>query len=331
MSHRGRVRRSGHHDQRPRPYPDGDVADRGHARLLHGHPGRRPDRRDRGRVHLRLHQPRRGQEAARTKGHQGQPHDPAARRPEADAADHHPRHHQGRERALRVHDRRHRLHPDPELRAHDHRRDAGQARRARQQHGMHGPDPRPALQSRRPAGRGQAGQRAVPGARQAARLHQGAAAGQQHAFYSRAARQALRQGADGRPDQRIVGLGERDRGGRAAGSRCGAGRGQDQLRQGVGPDGLPAQRGRGAEADDRAILHAVGPQHPQGPRGRRGITRRRRPTLRTTRSTADDLQPRSGATARSAASRRRSSTPTAAASSTAVAASRRISRSIRIC
>ena len=92
----------------------------------------------------------------------------------AAAVYHHARHHQDRKRALRLFDRRHRLHPDRELRPLHQGRAEGQAGRA-DRRGHERPDPGSALQSRRPAGRRPGRQRTLPGQGRVDRVHQGTA------------------------------------------------------------------------------------------------------------------------------------------------------------
>ena len=73
-----------------------------------------------------------------------------------------------------------------------------------------------------------------------------------------------RQGQAGdRADQRRLGLGLGDRGGRAAGSQARDAAGHSLVRQGIGADDHSARaRQRRAAADDGALLHAGGPVDP---------------------------------------------------------------------
>ena len=123
----------------------------------------------------------------------------------------------------------------------------------------------------------------------------GAALDQQQEYYARSGGDLSQRQAAGRADQRRLGLGLGDRLRRAAGPQARDADRHALVRQGLGADRAAARRRRGAEADDGALLHAVGPLDPgQGHRARHQGARSAFPTTSRARSTAR-ARPRSPA------------------------------------
>ena len=103
---------------------------------------------------------------------------------------------------------------------------------------------------------------------------------------------ALKIGAAGGAGQRRLGLGQRNRGRRAAGPQARHHHGQPDLRQGLGADRAPARPGHRPEDHDGALLHAERHVDPgQGHRARRAgrRERRRQPVFAALRTREADL------------------------------------------
>ncbi len=173
----------------------------------------------------------------------------------------HPRPHPdrlGRGRALR----RHRPREDQELPG-PHRRvppqGARPAARAQRRPRAARAGARPAQQPGRAARSGGRGERSLPPREPHDRQHQGAQRAQRERREEPRARHRGRL-PDGRARQRRERLRLGDRRRRAPGSRPRGGDGEPDLRQGLGADGDRARGRLGAEADDRALLHAEGPR-----------------------------------------------------------------------
>ena len=123
----------------------------------------------------------------------------------------------------------------------------------------------------------------------------GASLDQQQEYYARSGGDLSQQQAAGRADQRRLGLGLGDRLRRAAGPQARDADRHALVRQGFGADGAAARRRRRAEADDGALLHAVGPFDPgQGHRAGHQGAAKPFPTTSRARSTAR-ARPRSPA------------------------------------
>ena len=115
--------------------------------------------------------------------------------------------------------------------------------------------PRPAAQSRRPAGPGREGGGPVPRPEAGDRRHPRPGAGV-HQGVLRRGQAGLARAADRRAGQRRHRERRRDHRRRPAGSRPRGGRRHPDVRQGAGADPVPAGRRRRAQADDRAVVHA---------------------------------------------------------------------------
>ena len=123
------------------------------------------------------------------------------------------------------------------------------------------PDPRPPAQPGRPARPGREGGRPVPRQQAGDRRHPRPGARVDEGVLRRG-QAGLARPADRRPGERRHRQRRRDHRGRAAGPRPRGGRGHADLRQGPGADALPAGGRRGAQAHDRALVHAERPDDP---------------------------------------------------------------------
>ena len=171
--------------------------------------------------------------------------------------------------------------------------------------GLH---PRPAQQSRRPAQSGGRDHQRLRRQRRD-RLDPRPQPRSGAALHRPSRRQSGAGQAARRAHQRRLGLGVGDRLGRAAGPQA---RDPDRhalVRQGLGADDPAARRERRAQADDRALLHAVRPLDPgQGDRSRHQGAREH-PRRSQGQGVAASEKPRCPAISRTATRRRRAPTP----------------------
>jgi carboxyl-terminal processing protease len=128
-----------------------------------------------------------------------------------------------------------------------------------------GPDPGPAHQPRRPARPGRLDLRPLPRPGQAI-VETRARNPRDSETYSAAQPEVFLRAAGDRAGRRVLRQRVGDRGRRAAGPRPRAGARHHDLRQGLGADALPALGRQLPEDDDREVVHALGPLHPEGAR-----------------------------------------------------------------